>query len=91
MNTFKTGSIGISIPVGPSQFLTVHGQGRERRPSLTSGTIGFRNPSTAEENHEGHEEHEGSENISFDAVFQFGYVEVHQQTRLDARQFHVSQ
>ena len=32
-----------------------------------------------------------SENVSLDAVFQFGYVEIHQQARLDACQFHVSQ
>jgi hypothetical protein len=28
-----------------------------------------------------------SENVSFDAVFQFGYVEVHQQTRLELNPF----
>ena len=59
--------------------------------TVRSRFLVYRDSLATEGHHEGHEEHEGSVDISLDAVFQFGRVEVHQQAGLDVCQFHVRQ
>ena len=41
--------------------------------------------------HEGHEEHEGLEEVSFDAVFEFGHIEVDWLSDFDTCTFNISQ